>query len=140
VAHADGHVTEIARASWDVIEKPIVQVHVTTTLQGRIRGWGLHRFSTDRLFVASGLVRFAVFDGRRGSPTYGNLAEFLVSEKTPGLLTVAPNLYHGWKNIGTNDALIINMPDHMYDYDRPDSLELPWDSETAMRLIPYTWR
>src|SRR4051794_18871711 len=89
VAHADGHVTEVGRASWDIIEKPIVQVHVTTTLPGRVRAWGLHRLGADRLFVVSGLVRLAVFDGRKASQTFGKVAEFIVSEKNPGLLTVA---------------------------------------------------
>lgn len=139
VAHPDGHVSEVARTSWDIIEKPIVQVHLTTTLVGRVRAWGLHQLITDRLFVASGLIKFAVYDGRLDSPTFGKLAEFIVSEKNPGLLTIAPNLYHGWKNIGTTDALIVNMPDRMYDYDRPDALDLPWDSEAARKLIPYQW-
>lgn len=139
VAHADGHVTEVAREAWDIIEKPIVQVHLTTTLIGRVRAWGLHQLGSDRLFVVSGLVRFVVFDGRTQSPTFGKYAEYLVSERNPGLLTIAPHLYHGWKNIGATDAMVINMPDQMYNYDRPDALDLPWDSEAAERLIPYRW-
>ena len=43
----------------------------------------------------------------------------MVSEKNPGLLTIAPNLYHGWKNIGATEAIVINMPDRMYDYEQP---------------------
>ena len=48
-----------------------------------------------------------------------------------------PNLYHGWKNIGTSEAIIINMPTSMYNYEEPDALDLPWDSEAAARIIPY---
>jgi dTDP-4-dehydrorhamnose 3,5-epimerase len=48
-------------------------------------------------------------------------------------------VYHGWKNIGTSEAIIINMPDRMYEYEQPDALDLPWDSEAAGRIIPYTW-
>lgn len=139
VAHEDGHVSEVARASWDIIKTPIVQVHITTTMVGRVRAWGLHQRSTDRLFVVNGLVRFAVFDGRKDSPTLGRFMELTMSERNPGLLTIEPNLYHGWKNIGTSEATIINMPDRMYDYEQPDALDLPWDSEAARRLIPYTW-
>jgi dTDP-4-dehydrorhamnose 3,5-epimerase len=137
VPHEDGHLTEVARASWDVIGGPIVQVHVTTTLPGRHRAWGLHQRSTDRLFVVQGLVKIAVFDGRLDSPSYGGLNEFIVSEKNPGLLVIPPNLYHGWKNIGTSEAIIINMPTSMYNYENPDALDLPWDSEAAARIIPY---
>jgi dTDP-4-dehydrorhamnose 3,5-epimerase len=139
VPHEDGHVTEVARASWDVLTTPIVQVHITTTLPGRIRAWGLHQTSMDRLFVVSGLVTIAVFDGRDGSPTKGRVNAFTVSEKNPGLLLIPPNLYHGWKNIGTSEAVIINMPDRMYNHEAPDALDLPWDSEAALRIVPYRW-
>jgi dTDP-4-dehydrorhamnose 3,5-epimerase len=112
---------------------------LTTTLPGRIRGWGLHQESTDRLFVVSGLVKIVVFDGRRNSPSFGKISEFTVSERNPGLLLIPPNLYHGWKNIGTTEAIIINMPDHMYNYEKPDALDFPWDSDAAARIIPYRW-
>jgi dTDP-4-dehydrorhamnose 3,5-epimerase len=139
VPHDDGHVTEVARASWPELGNPVVQVHTTTTLPGRVRAWGLHQVSTDRLFVVLGLVRFVVYDARNGSPTFGRYNEFVVSEKNPGLLIIAPNLYHGWKNIGSNEAIIINMPDRMYNYEAPDALDLSWDSEAARRIVPYTW-
>jgi dTDP-4-dehydrorhamnose 3,5-epimerase len=139
VPHEDGHVTEVARAGWEIIGEPIVQVHTTTTLPGRIRAWGLHQESTDRLFVVTGLVRIAVFDGRNGSPTFGLVNEFTVSEKNPALLLIPPNLYHGWKNIGTSEAIIINMPSRMYNYEAPDALDLPWDSDAARQLIPFNW-
>jgi dTDP-4-dehydrorhamnose 3,5-epimerase len=139
VPHDDGHVSEIARIDWEIVERPIVQVHLTTTLPGRVRAWGLHRATTDRLFVVSGLVKFVVFDGRTGSPTFGKFSEITVSETSPGLLTIAPFLYHGWKNIGAGAAAIVNMPDRMYDYDAPDALDLPWTSDAARRLIPYQW-
>lgn len=140
VPHEDGFLTEVARASWDVLaERPVTQVHVTTTFAGRIRAWGLHQRSIDRLYVVSGLVKIAVFDGRLDSPTHGQVTELVVSERNPGLLTIPPDLYHGWKNIGTTEAVIINMPTDMYNYEDPDALDMPWDSEAAQRLIPYTW-
>lgn len=139
VPHGDGYMSEVARANWDIIKSPIVQVHVTTTLPGRVRAWGLHRRTTDRLFVASGLVKIVVFDGRKDSATFGKLNEFTLSERNPGLLTIAPDLYHGWKNIGTTEAVIINMPDRMYNHESPDALDLPWDSEAAAATVPYHW-
>ncbi|MEO8215632.1 MAG: dTDP-4-dehydrorhamnose 3,5-epimerase family protein [Acidobacteriota bacterium] len=139
VPHEDGHLTEVIRASWEELVDPVVQVHLTTTFPGRIRAWGLHQESTDRLFVVSGMIRIVVFDGRNDSPTRGQLNEFPVSEKNPGLLIIPPNLYHGWKNIGTTEAVIINMPTRMYDYESPDALDLPWDSEAALRIVPYRW-
>jgi dTDP-4-dehydrorhamnose 3,5-epimerase len=139
VPHEDGYLTEVARASWDVLESPIVQVHVTTTFPERVRAWGVHRSVTDRLFVVAGLVKIVVFDGREGSPTFGRIDEFVVGERNPGLLVIPPNLYHGWKNIGTSDAIIINLPDKMYDYDAPDGSHLSWNSDAARLMIPYAW-
>jgi dTDP-4-dehydrorhamnose 3,5-epimerase len=137
VPHEDGMLSEVARATWAEMAEPIVQVHLTTTLIGRVRAWGLHQRSTDRLFVVSGLIKFAVFDGRTESPTRRCVTEIIVSDRNPGLLIVPPNLYHGWKNIGATEAVIINMPSAMYNYDAPDALDLPWDSDEAARLIPY---
>jgi dTDP-4-dehydrorhamnose 3,5-epimerase len=139
VPHEDGVLTEVARASWEVLDRPITQVHVTTTYPDRIRAWGLHQQSIDRLFVVSGLVRIVVFDGRLDSPSQGHVMEVTVSERNPGLLVIPTNLYHGWKNIGVTEAVIINMPTEMYDYEEPDALDMPWDSDAAKELIPYTW-
>jgi dTDP-4-dehydrorhamnose 3,5-epimerase len=139
VPHEDGHVIEIARAEWDIVTMPIVQVHMTTTLPGRVRAWGLHRGTIDRLFVARGLVRIACYDGREGSETYGRTSELTLSDRNPGLVVIGPNLYHGWKNIGTDEAIVINMPTQLYDHDQPDAFDLPWDSEDAQSLIPVIW-
>ena len=139
VPHEDGVLAEIAREGWPEISVPVVQVHLTTTLPGRTRAWGLHQFSTDRLFVVSGLVSIVVFDGRIGSPTEGVVNEFKVSERNPALVVIPPNLYHGWKNIGTSDASIINMPTSVYRYDAPDALDLDYQSDAAARIVPFRW-
>ena len=139
VPHEDGTVAEIARARWDEIDLDILQVHLTTTLPGRMRAWGLHQASTDRLFVVKGLVSIVVYDGRVDSPTCGSVNEFRVSERNPGLLVIPPNLYHGWKNIGVNEAFIINMPSSQYEHHGPDALDLPYESAAAAEIVPWRW-
>ena len=139
VAHDDGVVSEIARVDWPEIGAPIVQTHLTTTVPRRIRGWGLQTASTDRLFVVKGLVSIVVYDGRVGSRTGGCVNEFKVSERNPGLLVVPPQLYHGWKVIGVEEAFIVNMPTSMYDYEQPDALDLPYESPEAETVVPWRW-
>jgi dTDP-4-dehydrorhamnose 3,5-epimerase len=139
VPHEDGTVAEVARVDWDEVDEPIVHTHVTTTEPGRIRAWGLHRQSTDRLFVVKGLVSIVVYDGRVGSPTQGTVNEFRVSERNPGLLVIPPNLYHGWMVIGTEEAFIINMPTSAYDHSQPDALDLPYDHPEAPAIVPWRW-
>src|SRR5579862_1578031 len=139
VPHEDGTVAEVARAVWPEVDLPILQVHITTTLAGRVRAWGLHRASTDRLFVVRGLVSIVVFDGREDSPTYGQVNEFRISERNPALLVIPPNLYHGWKNIGIDEAFIINMPSSQYEHEGPDALDLPYESAQAHQVVPFRW-
>jgi dTDP-4-dehydrorhamnose 3,5-epimerase len=139
VPHEDGTLAEVARASWPEIDLPIVQVHITTTLPGRTRAWGLHERSTDRLFVVKGLVSIVVYDGRTDSPTFRCINEFSVTERNPGLLVIPPNLYHGWKNVGTDEAFIINMPSSEYEHASPDALDLPYESQLAEELVPFRW-
>jgi len=81
--------------------------------------------------VVSGLVKIVVFDGRRDFSDFGTRKRVHPERENPGLLIIPPNLYHGWKNIGTSEAIIINMPTRMYNYEAPDALDLPWDAEAA---------
>jgi len=89
--------------------------------------------------VVHGLVSIVVYDGRRKSATFGTINEFKISERNPALIIIPPNIYHGWKNIGTREAFIINMPSQQYNYDDPDALDLPYDREDAPQLVPWRW-
>jgi dTDP-4-dehydrorhamnose 3,5-epimerase len=139
VPHEDGTVAEVARSLWPEIDLPIVQVHITSTLSGRVRAWGLHQASTDRLFVVRGLVSIVVYDAREDSPTYTLINEFRLSERNPGLVVIPPNLYHGWRNIGIDEAFIINMPSSQYEHQVPDALDLPYGSSQAEAIVPFRW-
>jgi dTDP-4-dehydrorhamnose 3,5-epimerase len=139
VSHHDGHLTEAFRADWAVTEAPIVQVNLTTTFPGRTRGWGIHQFTIDRLFAATGSLCIVCYDGRRGSRTFGCVNEFMLGERNQGLVVIPPGLFHGWKNVGHCEATIVSMPSRLYDHNGPDRWELPWDSDSARTTIPYRW-
>lgn len=139
IPHEDGTVAEVARTAWPEIDRAIGQVHITTTQPGRIRAWGLHQRSIDPLFVVSGLVSVVVYDGRRDSASFGAVNEFKISDRNPGLLVIGAGLYHGWKNLGTAEAFLINMPTSLYDHDAPDALDLPYDSPEAAAIVPFRW-
>jgi dTDP-4-dehydrorhamnose 3,5-epimerase len=139
VSHRDGHLTEIFREDWGLTENPIVQVNLTTTFPGKVRAWGIHRLTVDRLFAATGSFCILCYDGRKESPTFGCVNEFFVGARNQGLIVIPPGVYHGWKNIGDDEAAIVSMPSRLYEYDGPDRWELPWDSEEAKATIPYSW-
>jgi dTDP-4-dehydrorhamnose 3,5-epimerase len=139
VSHHNGHLTEAFRADWALTEAPIVQVTLTVTFPGRIRGWGIHRSTVDRLFAATGSLCIVCYDARQDSPTFGSTNEFMLGARNQGLVVIPPGVYHGWKNIGADEASIISMPSRLYDHDGPDRWELPWDSDQARSIIPYRW-
>ena len=90
VSHHRGHLTEVFRADWGLTEAPVVQVNLTTTFPGRIRAWGLHRLTADRLFAATGSLCIVCYDGRRGSPSFGCVNEFMLGERNQGLVVIPP--------------------------------------------------
>src|SRR5262249_50477496 len=139
VSHYHGHLTEIYREDWNLTNATLVQVTMTTTFPGPVRAWGLHRFTTDRLFAATGSLMIICYDARQESPTYGSINEFMLGGRNQGLVLIPPGVYHGWKNVGDDEATIISMPSRLYDYEAPDRWELPWDSAEAQETIPYHW-
>lgn len=139
VSHDRGYLTEVYRTDWDLTDLPVVQVNMTTTYPGQIRGWGLHRCTVDRLFAATGSLCIVVIDGRTDSPTFGAVNQFFLGSHNQGLVLIPPGLWHGWKNIGAGEATIISMPSNLYNHIGPDRWELPWNSPEAQSLIPYRW-
>ncbi len=139
VTHSHGHLVEAYRHDWGITDQPVVQVNVTTTFSGRIRAWGLHLHTVDRLFVSSGAVRIVCFDPRRSSPTFGRINEFFFGDRTQGLVVIPSGVYHGWKNVGDTEAVIVSMPSQLYDHEGPDRFELPWDAPSTREVIPYDW-
>lgn len=139
VSHDKGYLTEVFRTDWGIADFPVVQINATTTFPGHVRAWGIHRNTTDRLFAAAGSFCIAVFDGRKNSPTFGCANQFFLGGNNQGLVVIPPGLWHGWKNIGPDEATIISMPSQHYTHSNPDRWELPWDSEDAKRIISYRW-
>ena len=139
VSHHHGHLMEAFRADWGVTDHPVVQVNLTVTFPSRVRAWGIHRQTVDRLFAATGSLNIVCFDGREDSPTFGALNELLLGGRNQGLVVIPPGVWHGWQNIGADEATIVSMPSQLYDYDGPDRWELPHDSDEAKATLPYPW-
>ena len=59
--------------------------------------------------------------------------------RNQGSVGPPPGGYHGWKNVGDDEAAIISVPSQLYDHDAPDRWELMWDSPEALELIAYDW-
>jgi dTDP-4-dehydrorhamnose 3,5-epimerase len=110
------------------------QVYVSATYPGVVKAWHYHTRQIDTFACVAGAVKLVLVDTRDGSPTAGVVNEFFLGPQTP-LLVQVPNLvYHGWKAIGHDVALVLNVPTETYRYDDPDELRLE-----PHGTLPYDW-
>ena len=101
-----------------------------------ISAWHVHGHTIDRLFIASGHARVVLYDARLESPSHGRVMELLLDEHRPQLVVVPPGVWHGVQNLDNVPAMVVNMPDKAYNYERPDHWRLPQDTSE----IPYTFK
>ncbi|MCD6516854.1 MAG: dTDP-4-dehydrorhamnose 3,5-epimerase family protein [Candidatus Aminicenantes bacterium] len=129
-----GRLMEILRCDDDVFLK-FGQVYMTTTYPDVVKAWHMHKKQTDHIACVSGMVKVALYDGRDGSPTFGEISQFYIGEHNPVLVQIPPGVYHGWMCVSQNEAVVINIPTELYDYEYPDEYRL--DAHTDE--IPYDW-
>ena len=102
---------------------------------GVVKGWHYHKKQTDNFTCVHGMMKVVLYDARKNSQTKGNIMELFVGEKNPILISVPPEIYHGFKCVGTESAYFLNVPTLHYDYNNPDEYRLPPDTDE----IPYDW-
>lgn len=129
-----GQLGEIMRADDPWFEK-FGQVYFTTTYPGVVKAWHYHKKQTDHFYVVKGMVKIALYDDRKGSPTYGTVNELYLGERCPGLLRIPPGVQHGWTCVSQSEAYIINVVSEMYNYAEPDEFR----TEPHDNRIPYNW-
>jgi dTDP-4-dehydrorhamnose 3,5-epimerase len=129
-----GRLMECLRADDDLFVK-FGQFYMTTTLPGVVKGWHLHHRQLDNIVCVKGMIKLALYDGRTGSPTEGQIDEYFIGEHNPMLVRVPAGVWHGWKCVGSEEAYIVNAPTEVYDYQSPDQDDLPADTPK----IPYDW-
>jgi dTDP-4-dehydrorhamnose 3,5-epimerase len=129
-----GRLMEILRADDDVF-KTFGQVYMTTAYPGVVKGWHYHKVQSDNMAVVKGMMKIVLYDGREGSPSYGKVDAYFAGEHNPVLIHIPPFVYHGFKCISPEEAIVVNTPDRMYDYQNPDEFRVhPHDND-----IPYDW-
>lgn len=129
-----GRLFEILRSDEPIFQK-FGQVYVTTTYPGVVKAWHLHKKQTDYIVCIDGMIKLVLYDERDNSPTNGALDEFFIGERNLVLVVIPPGVWHGWKAIGTKEAIVINVPTEPYNSENPDEYRL----EPTSPLIPYDW-
>ena len=134
VPASSGILTEIWRSEWRLDALAIDQVFQRTLDPAGVTGWHAHAVTTDRLFCAAGRIRLSLYDGRKPSPTYGNLWHRVFGAERPALVVVPPGVWHGIRGLGAVPSLLLNLVDRSYSYESPDHWRLPPDTP----LIPFS--
>ena len=129
-----GRLMEVLRSDWDIFSE-FGQAYITSAYPGVVKAWHYHKNQTDHMAVVHGMMKVVLYDGRDGSPTKGIVNEFIIGVHNPTLLKIPKMVYHGFKCISEEEALVINIPDGLYNYEEPDEFRIdPHDND-----IPYSW-
>lgn len=129
-----GWLLEILRADDPELFTGFGQVYVSATYPGVVKAWHYHKRQLDNFACVAGMVKLVLFDTRPGSPTEGAVNEFYVGTQNPMLVQVPSLVYHGWKCISTEMALVVNAPTEPYQYEDPDEYRT-----AAHGVLPYDW-
>lgn len=129
-----GYLLECFRSDWDVFKK-FGQAYITVAFPGVVKAWHSHKLQTDNMVCIVGNGKLVLYDGREDSPTYKKINEIFFGEKNPLLITIPPNVWHGFKAMGNKKIMVMNCPTEVYNYSEPDEYRLPYDSEE----INYDW-
>jgi dTDP-4-dehydrorhamnose 3,5-epimerase len=137
VNHPDerGELCEIFDPAWGFHEGPLVYVYQTMVRPGKVKGWVYHEHQDDRIFVSIGDLKIVLFDRRKGCATQGRINEIHLTERNRGLLIIPKGVLHAVQNVGSKDALFINMPTKPYAHKQPDKYRVPLDDPD----IPYSF-
>jgi dTDP-4-dehydrorhamnose 3,5-epimerase len=129
-----GFLMEILRADDRELFTKFGQVYVSATYPGVVKAWHYHQKQVDHFVCVAGMVKLVLVDTRENSPTKGAVNEFFLGTQNPTLVQVPNLVYHGWKCISTEMALVVNVPTEPYHYTEPDEYRLaPHDT------LPYDW-
>jgi dTDP-4-dehydrorhamnose 3,5-epimerase len=129
-----GRLMEILRNDDDMF-KVFGQVYMTTTYPSVVKAWHYHKKQDDHIVCVKGMLKLVLYDGRKKSPTYNEVNEFFIGDYNPMLIKVPKMIYHGWKCISEEEAIVINIPTEPYDRKNPDEYRL----DPHINDIPYKW-
>ena len=131
VTHADerGFFMEIIRETDDLFER-FGQWSHSMMYAGTAKAWHIHHIQTDWWYVI-GTVKVALYDARDGSPTKGNLMEFMMGDRHPCCLKIPPGVAHGCRALELSHILYVTS--RVYSPD--DEGRIPHDDPS----IGYDW-
>jgi len=130
-----GRLMEILRRDDEFFRK-FGQVYMTTAKPGIVKAWHYHKIQTDNFCCVKGKIRLGLYDARKNSPTFGKTMDMTLSLDQPRLVSIPPNVYHGFKGAANEESIVINTPTEVYNRSNPDEYRIDADKND----IPFDWR
>lgn len=131
-----GSLTEIWRSDWDFYGEEPEMSYFSVSYPGVVRAWHRHtRGQIDHFVCPQGRIKVGIYDDRDDSPTKGELDTFVIGEHDQKAIRIPGDCWHGFKVVGDEQAMLINFPTKLYDYEDPDEERLPHDTDE----IPLNW-
>jgi len=135
VADERGWLTEIMRSDWEHFQK-FGQAYITAAYPQVVKAWHMHKNQTDNIACIKGMIKLVLYDDREKSKTKNEINEFIIGERNLLLVKIPPEVWHGFKTITEEYALVLNIPTELYHYNEPDEYRLPPNTNK----IPYDWK
>ena len=89
--------------------------YISVTEPGVARGPHEHVDQADMFaFIGPSDFKIYLWDNRKDSPSRNTRHIFLAGERAPKSIIVPPGVVHAYKNVGTVQGLVVNMPNRLY--------------------------
>lgn len=109
------------------------QISAALNFPGTIKAFHFHLHQTDCWTPARGMMQVALVDLRADSPTFGRRNTLYVGSMRPWRILIPPGIGHGYKVIGTEEAMLVYLTDRFYN--PQDEGRIPYDDPS----IRYDW-
>ncbi len=129
-----GRLQEILRND-DPLFSIFGQVYVSTTYPGVVKAWHQHQFQVDNIACVHGTIKLVLVNMIYASLSKNQILEYYIGIHNPMLIQVPAGIWHGWKCISQEEAIIVNVPTLAYNYENPDEVRL----DPHGGVIPYDW-
>jgi dTDP-4-dehydrorhamnose 3,5-epimerase len=97
-----------------------------------IKAWKTHSKMWLNLIVPIGAVKFVMVDNRKSSNTFGNIFEVTLNPNSNyKRLTIPPNVTFGFKGVGQQTNLVLNIASIIHDPNEMENIEI--------QEINYNW-
>jgi dTDP-4-dehydrorhamnose 3,5-epimerase len=109
------------------------EVYFSSVQPGVVKAWKRHHRVTVNFACIIGLIKVVVHDDRPWSGSCGSTQEVVLGPDRYCLITIPPDIWHGFAGLGDTESLLVNCatePTDPAEYDRVN---------VAESAIPYTW-